>query len=588
MQELDHDGLKKYVCQLERVILEKNSLLDLKYLRNNIDSLEKQVMNEGQTEETVVAKLPTKMVSTTDQSFITFMNGEPSRDDYQHTVGAISPALLRESSNLLPLLDRMTKLVHVFLNVCETNFFYVHPRDCFKQLDKLYLNKASSSYLNNNWQFLVHLLGILSIATSYEYIQDNDEIPPKKDEYFWDDPGYKYFLQMLPFVGYLLHTNNLESVQAFQIMGVYMTTKRVDNISRSVDHGYWYMCMALEVAINNKIHLHESYQELSSTDSEFRKRIWWSCYCLERRLGFNLGKPELLKSEAITIPLPNSEPSLTHLDGTSNWENQRFCIEIIKLFGKIANMVYNATNESSITILSKTVRTISLELDLWKLRVLDARKRQSTAEVQALKYRANRHLDLFFFLGKIYLGKPFLLYHVENHRDLDKSPSNPQHVFMHYMTSVCVDAAFNIFNILTEMKKENKLGIYSSTDLNFCNIGLFVTVVFLKIDSSDSTLSFLRKGLEILKELSKGSSSAKVNRSMFSKFDKLTANQEPQLHALSPGLFPDWDIDIYANNFPQYNNMGTLSLPVMNNNNEMSGYHLYDDLLSDYFWENLT
>lgn len=587
--------LKKYNCKLERYLLAKCPNLTLKDLRANIDQLEKSVATKEtleMPEDNVVAQLPKNMASTSDQSFISFINSEGSREsEFKHVVTFVPLELLLEPLALLPPIERMRKFIDVFLGVCETNFFYTHPRKIYCQMELLYDNMKDLLYLSCHWVVLMQLMGILSIATNYEYILDNAEKPLASAGPPWEDPGYSYFLLMLPFVGYLIHNNNLDSIQIFQLMGVYMTTKRVDTLSLCIDQGYRYMSLALEIAITNKFHLRETHELLPTSDSQFITRIWWSCYCLERRLGFNLEKPDPLEPKDITVALPESDSSLFHLDGTSNWANERSLIEVIKIFGNISAFVYS-NKESSISISSKTVRDISMQLDVWRDLVLEQRRRmeQSTEPGQCKSPRANKHLDLFYYLGKIYLGKPFLLYQVENHQSFKKQPKTAQSSFIHYMTSICIDAAYNIFDVLTEMKNRNELAIYSSTDLNFCNIGLFVTIAFLKIDSSPSTQLFLRRGLDILKELSKGSSSAKVNVSMFSKFEQaldLLSSKEknsPTGFGTSPGLFPDWDVDIYTSDI-QFGNMS--SLPLFNNaTNGQSGealsHNFHDEFLASF------
>lgn len=600
-------NLKRYNCQLERVILAKTPGLTLQDLRTNIDSLEKSVavvdFSGGQhiveptkeildgPDDNVIAQLPKKMASTSDQSFISFMGNSqgPSTSEYNHVVDQVPPELLSEAVGLLPSLGRMKKLVDVFLDVCETNYFYLHPRDIYRQIEEVYQNVNDSTYIARHWVSLMQLMGMLSIATSWEYFKNNSQMPRFREGIIWEDIGYPYFLLMLPFVGFLIHNNNLQSIQIFQLMGVYMTTKRVDTVALCIDHGYRYLSLAIEIGLTNKLHLEETYKHMTENDSEVCRRIWWSCYCLERRLGFNMEKPELVDLKEITVSLPRPNSSLLHMDGTSNRTNQRSLIEVIKLFRNISDLVYLSKKGTNITISSKTVKEISLLLDMWKELVNERRRGPESFERlnQCLNYRANKHLDLFYYLGKIYLGKPFLLFHVEN--QLKKEPKSAQSLFINYMTSVCIDAAYNIFDILTDMNNKNQLGIYSSTDLNFCNIGLFVTIAFLKIDSSHSTRNFLRKGLDILKELSKGSSSAKVNISMFKMFDKdlnhLHGFQDSPTTLGTPGMFPDWDVDIYTSDLP-FNSMGSLPIPKNDNNGydgDAMSHSFHDEFLSNFY-----
>lgn len=147
--------------------------------------------------------------------------------------------------------------------------------------------------------------------------------------------------------------------------------------------------------------------------------------------------------------------------------------------------------------------------------------------------------------------------------------------FFDYLTSLCVDSAFRIIQLLCTLDKYSKLAIYSSTDLNFCNLSLFVIVLLLKLDKSSSTTLFLKKGLKVLKILSMGCASAKVTYSRLSKLELLLANSfnnidrdeeqhdvpdEMKLKELDFSQFPNSEIEF--RNFSFYNEgMDSMKLP---------------------------
>lgn len=609
---------------MERILQAMHPDITLHDLRNNIDKIEKKLETKVSTKDDnfqvestiktpfqnivgkntglvpVLNNVTSKMASTADESFISFIDNYKDKDPEQNghsnesqegqnygsgqfkSIGIVNSRqkqeiksvlqwMLQEPLAIIPSEEIVLRLVDVFINICETNFFYIHPRRSHEQIKILLMKKRDGDmeYLQRNWDTVVILLGILSISTCYEYIQNEDGIPINEPQNSWEDPGHIYYLKMLPFIGIVLNNNNVTSIQVLQLIGVYMTTKKADIVSVSIDLGYKYMYLALEIAISNNLHLCNESKEKGEEGKEFLKRIWWSCYTLERRLGVNFGKPSPIKFEDITVSLPSDVLNLRHYDNTSNYLNQCAMIRIIYIFGKISALVYNQGNrpeaDGLLSIESKTIRDISNELDLWKAG-LPKDCLMETLDPHKNLYRGNCHLTMFYYLGKIYLGKPFLLFQVENYKKSVQNFDQDVSIFINYLTSVCIDSAFNIFKILSTMKDNGKLGIYSSTDLNFCNISLFVVIAFLKIDQSQSTKLFLKMGLEILESLSKGCSSAKVNLSRFKKIEsKLSEELEDQSSGNytlidNSSVFPEMNINLYANDFQLYS-MNSMVLP---------------------------
>ena len=67
---------------------------------------------------------------------------------------------------------------------------------------------------------------------------------------------------------------------------------------------YTFMNLALEIAIANKLHLKEPFENYPEEDREVFKRLWWTCYTMERRHGVNIGRVETIAPEDITVELP--------------------------------------------------------------------------------------------------------------------------------------------------------------------------------------------------------------------------------------------------------------------------------------------
>ena len=105
--------------------------------------------------------------------------------------------------------------------------------------------------------------------------------------------------------------------------------------------------------------------------------------------------------------------------------------------------------------------------------------------------------------------------------------------------------------LLSVLEKNSKLGQFSFTDLNFCNISLFVILVYLNIDKSDNTLLFLLKGLGILRTLSRGSATAKLSLNKLQKFIDLVSVVDTKTTDSSQAPYALVDLEAGGMGFPE-------------------------------------
>ena len=106
------------------------------------------------------------------------------------------------------------------------------------------------------------------------------------------------------------------------------------------------------------------------------------------------------------------------------------------------------------------------------------------------RYRACIHLNLTYYLAK-FIGKPFLLYKVENYKRLNEN-NGYESAFVDHLSSICIDAAFCSVELLSNYKNITNWDYFHvltlmSVTLPYCHFGV------LKIDRSETTLLFLRK-----------------------------------------------------------------------------------------------
>ncbi|CUM67122.1 uncharacterized protein PRCAT00004811001 [Priceomyces carsonii] len=487
-----------------------------------------------------IKNVNSQYVSTTYDSFLDFIeksenrvtnsvypNDKTDAENPEERFSSVSVSILDDALAVLPSDKEVLFQMDVFLRICETNFFFVYPKKIMKEVIRFLAMRKNrdTSKLMKNWTFVASLLSMLSVSSGFDYIIDDsrtEAISSLTDS--TSHPGYKYYKAALPFVGMLMNIITTESIQTLLLLGLYMTTNKFNDHSKIIDQGYMFINLAVDFAVQSKLHLKDTFKDEPADIREFQKRLWWSCYVLERLLGINVERSGVIKREQITVELPQDIIELRQLNGRTNHEHQTALIKLTFILIEISNLSLRKNNnyankEGQVTLESSIIRDILLKLEIWKDSL--PKSCNSTLNPDDDQYRANNHLKLNYFLAKIYLGKPFLAYKIENFEEM-KNSNGTEDNFVDRLASICIDAAFSVLDVLSSLEKNRKLGVYSRSDLNFCNLSLFVIITFLKIDRSSSTLVFLKKGFKILRILSKGSFSARTNLSRLERLKFLT------------------------------------------------------------------
>ena len=565
-------SVKSYNCKLERIVqyLFPDASLDM--LRNNIDMFEKKMCIdkllvpqrtrlEGKPADgETINNFRRLFVMTTDRSFLDFIENndhvvknEAARGQSlrpyvanPRTISMLSSAI-KEALAILPSDEKITMFVQIFLNICETNYFYAIHLEVYGKLVDLYEARrvGDLEYFYREWPFLVIVLSMLSVSAGFDYI--GSKLPIPQEEYSVN-PGYNYYFASMPFVGFLLDSKAIEGAQALLMLGVFLTTNKNEQFGLA-DGGYSFMALALEIAISNKLYTKDTFSRLPDYEAEAMKRLWWSCYTLERRHGFNLGKPELFRIEDITVGLPEYSFELRNNSGSSNHLNQRVVIQLTMVFIKLTKLEYTKTTSANrVEIDTKMIRALADDVEECRASFPEYALIENL-DPSADLYRGNVHLHLNYYLAKIYIGKPFLLYKVENQLKIQEN--SYETAIVDHLSSICIDAAFCSIELLSVLEKNSKLGQFSFTDLNFCNISLFVILVYLNIDKSDNTLLFLLKGLGILRTLSRGSATAKLSLNKLQKFIDLVSVVDTKTTDSSQAPYALVDLEAGGMGFPE-------------------------------------
>lgn len=96
----------------------------------------------------------------------------------------------------------------------------------------------------------------------------------------------------------LLQCHNIRSVQILILLAIY-------SLRAPKGPGAWtYIGLAMRTCIDLGLHRRTRTKQYSRLDVELRKRIFWTCYCLDRQISIILGRPFAISDRDIDAELP--------------------------------------------------------------------------------------------------------------------------------------------------------------------------------------------------------------------------------------------------------------------------------------------
>lgn len=166
-------------------------------------------------------------------------------------------------------------------------------------------------------------------------------------------PGFKYFQEALQFLPDLHEEGSVLFVSVLSLIGYFM-----QNLNRR-DAAFLYVGSALRMSIS--LGLHQEAEHLDSSVREYRRRLWWSVYSLDRILSVKSGNPVTIHDQDINVAMPKRLPHeaidspvvcLDHYTQLSN------------ILGRIMQAVYRKTRKSGKSLIT-SVQDIMTALADW-------------------------------------------------------------------------------------------------------------------------------------------------------------------------------------------------------------------------------
>lgn len=299
---------------------------------------------------------------------------------------------------LLPPFELAKSLYRAQHAYIGTIFSFLSSTSFYQRLERVY---ARSPDLNDRDECLIYCQILLVFAFGQMY---------SINQWIGHDgpPGFTYFKHALTFLPDLFEDGSILFIEVLSYVAYFMQT-----INRR-DTAYVYTGIALRMAISLGLHQEVADQEIDSETREYRRRVWWSIYSMERLLCVSSGHPISIQDEDIDLlppcPMPG-EDSHTALVLASY-------TELSRIHGIIGEKIYRKKQKSG-PDLSACIQHIMKRLNDWFERLPET-VQLDLADLSQAPHREVVSTYLHYYHCINMTARPILLYAVQ--RQLAANP----------------------------------------------------------------------------------------------------------------------------------------------------------------------
>ncbi|KAI4924478.1 hypothetical protein J4E85_007593 [Alternaria conjuncta] len=464
-------------------------------------------------------------------------------------VGEADPASTSISDVLAAVPPRpvATFLTNVFFNHATSVYYYVDRRWFDDILDIIYTNPISLR--SKDVTAICVVLMVLAVGTQYVHLESPDRhkahnagvATDSEVQSSWElEIGSGFYRQVAKLLSEVIHAGSLLSVQALLLLGLYTLPIDASGLS------YIYLNLAIKVAIQNGLHRKVSRNVLDTRTKEIRRRIWWTVYCMERKIGIYHGRPISIVRSDIDADLP--QRSEAHLMDDDRFDPQGL-LESIELtrqaeaFHHEISRLRTCANAEVGVILDRIKR---MKADLrgpWSPPRGGVLSPPANHEAELPKARALIHSRLECCLLHMFIGRPFILAHRHartNAHSTDANAASPEvrqrkasesHSQWDFLVQDCVAAAKEVISTC-QIMQTGDMGLAKSSyaEYSSCRASLLVLIAYSICYRTNEFANTLQVGLQAIREMASAGDSA---RSEVSLLETLEAALH-RLHVFNP------------------------------------------------------
>ncbi|GAB7351839.1 hypothetical protein MBLNU459_g2399t1 [Dothideomycetes sp. NU459] len=311
-------------------------------------------------------------------------------------------------------------------------------------------------------------------------------------------PGFEYFTEALRYLPDLHEEGSALFVSVLCLIGYFM-----QNLNRR-DAAFLYVGTALRMSISLALHQEVPDTNLDQRAQEYRRRLWWSVYSLDRILCVKSGNPITIHDEDINVAMPSRLP-----------EEEEYCAaiclrhytELSQILGRIMTDVYRKTQKSGKSLIT-SVQHIMTSLASWHSG-LPHELRFDPAKLALSRESVSTFLHYHMCINMA--ARP-LLFHVVQKRleqgrlDLDvdwKQNLSPTSVAIIQM---CISAARDTTTMMYFAAQKDLVATYGYMDNeHIFSAALVLVMMCVAFPGDDDNTASMNTALDILRGMSERS-----------------------------------------------------------------------------------
>ncbi|KAK8096274.1 hypothetical protein PG999_014296 [Apiospora kogelbergensis] len=380
-------------------------------------------------------------------------------------------------------------LAHVFFAHATSFYFYLDQQWVMSTLDGLYQNAP-----HHDSKHIVPACAVtmvLAVGAQYAHLESPDRDQANTS---WElEIGSTFYSQVSRLLAEIIHSGSLVSVQVCLLLGLYCLPLDASGL------GYIYLNLSMKLAIQNGMHRKPVSVVPDAVKEEMRCRLWWTVYCLERKIAMFHGRPSAISRSNFDANLPTESARFSSLSGSAHISTFLDAIQLTK-YADTLQRDFSQRSDAG-RVIGNLQQTKADCAQWWSSR------RPTGSSRVAL------HARLEYCLLDMFVGRPFILTEKTGEPSSRGEGASAQERRPRPWSSLiqdCVSAAIDAINICHIMRT-GSMGLTRSAYVEYssCRAAMLVLLAYSIRDKTKEHGAVLQRGLDALRDMAHSGDSAR-------------------------------------------------------------------------------
>ncbi|KAK8097542.1 hypothetical protein PG984_016681 [Apiospora sp. TS-2023a] len=344
---------------------------------------------------------------------------------------------------------------------------------------------------------------VLAVGAQYAHLESPDRSDQQANTNNWElEIGSTFYRHVARLLAEMIHSGSIISVQVCLLLGLYCLPLDASGL------GYIYLNLAMKLAIQNGMHRRPVSAVSDVLKEETRCRLWWTVYCLERKIGMFHGRPSAISRSNFDANLPTNSPEFSSLSGSAHMSTFLDAIQLTKYAETLQRdlLRLRGSQRSDASKIIANLQQTKADCGHWWA----ARRPTETSRVAL-------HARLEHCLLEMFVGRPFILTEktnrVSSHYGEVHSAVTQERRSLPWSSLIqdCLSAATEAIDICHTMRT-GPMGLTRSSYVEYssCRAAMLVLLAYSIRDRTKVHGAVLQRGLDAIRDMAyAGGDSAK-------------------------------------------------------------------------------